>query len=110
VDWQTLGVGLAGRDLAYFTGTSLEPDVRRAVEQELVGDYHRALSDSGVEDYDFATCWHDYRYGMVQAPLITALGCAFAVDTERGDDMMAVMLRRGCQAIRDLGTLDLIAN
>ena len=29
VDWQTLGIGLAGRDLAYFTGTSLEPDCAR---------------------------------------------------------------------------------
>lgn len=41
-------------------------------------------------------------------PLISALGCAFSIETERGDDMMAAMLRRGCQAIRDLGTLDLI--
>ena len=32
-----------------------------------------------------------------------------AIESERGDDMMAAMLRRGCQAIRDLGTLDLIA-
>ena len=28
VDWQTLGVGLPARDLAYFTATSLDPDVR----------------------------------------------------------------------------------
>jgi len=108
VDWQTLGVGLAGRDLAYFTGTSLEPDLRAAGEEELVADYHRALLAQGVADYDLATCWQDYRSGMVQAPLISALGCAFAVGTDRGDDMMAVMLRRGCQAIRDLGTLELI--
>lgn len=108
VDWQTLGVGLAGRDLAYFTGTSLEPGVRMAGERNLVEQYHRALLATGVRGYDLETCWHDYRYGMVQAPLITALGCAFAVATERGDDMMAVMLRRGCRAIRDLGTLDLI--
>lgn len=109
VDWQTLGVGLAGRDLAYFTGTSLEPDLRAAVERDLVADYHRALQEQGVSDYDLDTCWHDYRLGMIQVPLISALGCAFAVDSERGDDMMAAMLRRGCQAIRDLDTLDLIS-
>ncbi len=28
VDWQTVGIGLPGRDLAYFTGTSLEPELR----------------------------------------------------------------------------------
>lgn len=45
---------------------------------------------------------------MLQAPLITVLGCAFATSTERGDDMMVVMAERGCQAIRELGTLELI--
>ena len=108
VDWQTLGVGLAGRDLAYFTGTSLEPDLRAEVEEELVGEYHRALGEQGVTGYDQSTCWHDYRLGMIQVPLISALGCAFAIESERGDDMMAAMLRRGCRAIRDLGTLELI--
>ncbi|KDE99162.1 aminoglycoside phosphotransferase [Mycolicibacterium aromaticivorans JS19b1 = JCM 16368] len=110
VDWQTLGVGLAGRDLAYFTGTSLEPALRAEAERDLVADYHRALLDTGVSDYDAATCWHDYLLGMIQVPLISALGCAFAVETERGDDMMAAMLRRGCAAIRDLGTLELVTS
>ena len=32
----------------------------------------------------------------------------FAAATERGDDMVLAMLSRGCQAIRELGTLDLI--
>lgn len=108
VDWQTLGIGLAGRDLAYFTGTSLEPELRVQVERGLVSEYHEALREQGVGDYDADTCWHDYRLGMIQVPLISALGCAFSIETERGDDMMAAMLRRGCQAIRDLGTLDLI--
>ncbi|APE18299.1 phosphotransferase family protein [Mycolicibacterium pallens] len=110
VDWQTLGVGLAGRDLAYFTGTSLEPALRAEAEKDLVAEYHRALLDTGVNDYDDAACWYDYVLGMVQVPLISALGCAFAVETERGDDMMAAMLRRGCAAIRDLGTLELITS
>ncbi|WP_431233760.1 phosphotransferase family protein [Mycolicibacterium psychrotolerans] len=110
VDWQTLGVGLAGRDLAYFTGTSLEPALRAEAERDLVAEYHRALLDTGVSDYDAATCWQDYLLGMIQVPLISALGCAFAVETERGDDMMAAMLRRGCAAIRDLGTLELVTS
>jgi len=45
---------------------------------------------------------------MLQAPLITTLGCAFASSTQRGDEMIAVMLARGCQAIRELQTLELI--
>jgi hypothetical protein len=108
VDWQTLGVGLPTRDLAYFTATSLNPQLRASIEEGLVDDYHRTLSEYGVTDYDRETCWRDYRLGVPQAPLISALGFAFAAGTERGDDMVLTMLARGCQAIRDLETLELI--
>lgn len=108
VDWQTLGVGLPARDLAYFTATSLDSQLRATLERDLVSDYHRALLGYGVTDYDRETCWRDYRLGVVQAPLISALGFAFASSTERGDDMVLTMLSRGCQAIRDLDTLELI--
>jgi hypothetical protein len=109
VDWQTLGVGLPARDLAYFTATSLNSQLRLTIEKDLVGEYYRGLSGYGVTGYDRETCWRDYRLGMPQALLISALGFAFATATERGDDMVLAMLRRGCQAIRDLGTLELIA-
>ena len=105
-----MGVGLAGRDLAFFTATSLDPEMRPQVEERLVADYHRALLGYGVVDYDVDTCWHDYRLGVVQAPLITALGLAFASSTERGDEMILTMLSRGCRAVRELGTLDLISS
>lgn len=108
VDWQTLGVGLPARDLAYFTATSLEPELRAACEEELVDAYHRALLGYGVTAYDRETCWRDYRLGMPQALLISTLGFAFAAATDRGDEMVLTMLTRGCRAIRDLGTLDLI--
>ncbi|OBK72155.1 phosphotransferase family protein [Mycobacterium sp. 1274761.0] len=110
VDWQTVGIGLPGRDLAYFTGTSLEPSLRSEIERDLVERYHRSLLEYGVADYDPETCWLDYRLGMVQVPLLVALGTAFASTTERGDDMMMAMLSRGCQAIRELETLELISS
>ncbi len=108
VDWQTLGVGLPARDLAYFTATSLNSELRSTIEKGLVDEYYRTLLGYGVTGYGPETCWGDYRLGMPQALLISALGFAFATATERGDDMVLTMLRRGCQAIRDLGTLELI--
>ncbi|MCV7423572.1 aminoglycoside phosphotransferase family protein [Mycobacterium yunnanensis] len=108
VDWQTLGVGLPARDLAYFTGTSLAPELRAVVEHDLVAAYFAELSGYGVGDYGLDTCWEDYRVGMVQVPFLSVLGCAFSVSTERGDDMMLVMMQRGCQAIRELGSLDAV--
>jgi hypothetical protein len=109
VDWQTLSAGLPARDLAYFTGTSLLPADRAAVEDTLVAAYHARLLSHGVTGYDLETCRRDYRLGMLQVPMLTALGCAFASSTDRGDEMMRVMLERGCQAIRELGSLELIS-
>lgn len=108
VDWQTLGSGLPTRDLAYFTGTSLDPVTRAAAERDLVAEYHAGLVALGVAGYDADTCWRDYRLGMLQAPLIIVFGVAFANSTERGDDMMLVMAERSCRAIRELDTLALI--
>jgi hypothetical protein len=108
VDWQTMGVGLPTRDLAYFTATSLAPEMRAEIERDLVGRYHEALLGYDVTGYDADTCWRDYRLGVVQAPLISALGFAFAASTERGDEMMLAMFHRGCRAIRELETLELI--
>lgn len=108
VDWQTLAVGLPARDLAYFIGTSVQPTERARHERALVESYHQALQSYGVGDYDSETCWQDYRFGMLQIPLITTLGFAFSAATERGDDMVVTMLERGSRAIRDLGTLELV--
>ena len=84
--------------------------MRSEVERDLVNDYYRSLLRYGITDYDIDTCWRDYRLGVVQAPLLVALGTAFASSTERGDEMMLAMLSRGCQAIRELGTLELISS
>ena len=109
IDWQTLSLALPARDLAYFIGTSLSPDVRSDHEAGLVGDYHRALTGHGVDNYGVDDCWDDYRYSMIQGPLISVFGCAYGTRTDRGDEMFAAMVARSCTAIRDLDTLSLVA-
>ncbi|CAN5556158.1 phosphotransferase [soil metagenome] len=108
VDWQTITLGLPARDLAYFLSTSLSPEDRRQHEDDLVADYHRALLSHGVTGHDLEQCFDDYRFGMLQGPLITIVGAAYGERTDRGDTMFLAMAARSCQAIRDLGTLELI--
>ena len=108
LDWQTLSLALPARDLAYLVATSLEPDVRREVERHVVAAYHARLVALGVDGYDLETCWEDYRFAQLQAPLVAVFGCAYGTRTERGDRMFAAMVRRSAAAIRDLGTLDLV--
>ena len=108
VDWQTVTLGLPARDLAYFVSTSLSPEDRRTHEDEIVAEYHRALVSHGVSGHPLEECVDDYRFGMLQGPLITIVGAAYGDRTDRGDEMFLAMAARSCQAIRDLGTLDLL--
>jgi len=108
LDWQTLSLGLPARDLAYFIGTGLLVEDRRAHEADLVAAYHEALVGHGVTDHDGEQCWDDYRFAMLQGPLVSVFGCAYGTRTERGDRMFAAMVTRACAAIRDLGTLELV--
>jgi hypothetical protein len=110
LDWQTLGVGSPTRDLAYFIGTGLATDLRRETERELVGAYHDELLRRGIKGYDFEQCFHEYRLGHLQAPLLTMIGAIFATRerSEAADIMFLAMATRSCAAIRDLGTLDLL--
>ena len=110
VDWQTLSLALPARDLAYFLGTSLSVEDRRAHERDLVAAYHQALTSYGVADYSLEECWDDYAFAMVQGPLVATFGCAYGTRTERGDRMFAAMVTRACTAIRDLGTLALASD
>jgi hypothetical protein len=108
VDWQTLDIGLPGRDLAYFLGNSLLPDDRRRHERDLVEDYYDALVSYGVTDYSLEECFDDYRYGHFQGLMITVLAAVGLTHTERGDAMFMAMSSRACAAIRDLGSLQLL--
>lgn len=107
VDWQGMAVGLPGRDVAFFLSTGLSIDDRRTHERAIVEEYHEHLTRY-VPDFTVDECWDDYRYGLVQTVFITVFGLVYGTRTERGDRMFAAMTERGCAAIRDLGTLDLI--
>ena len=53
-------------------------------------------------------CLDDYRFALLQGPLITVLGAAYSQRTDRGDDMFMAMAARSCAAVRDHRTLDLV--
>ncbi len=108
VDWQTLDIGLPGRDLGYFLGNSLMPEDRRRWERELVRTYYDGLASYGVTDYSWAECYEDYRYGHFQGCCVWALAAVGLSHTERGDAMFMAMSSRACEAIRDLDSLALL--
>ena len=61
VDWQTLGLGPAMRDAAYFIGGALPVEERRAHEESLLRAYHDELLAQGVAGFSWEQCWEEYR-------------------------------------------------
>lgn len=108
VDWQTCTVGPGPSDVAYFIGAGLLPEVRRALEEDLVRQYHLGLMAAGVSDYGWARCWQDYRRGT-WAGLVMAVGASMMVErTPRGDQMFLAMASRHARQALDLEAPDLL--
>ena len=53
VDWQIALQSAGVYDVAYFLSQSVAPEVRRAIERDLLRSYHEALLAGGVRDYSF---------------------------------------------------------
>jgi aminoglycoside/choline kinase family phosphotransferase len=102
IDWQLAAWGRGAYDLALFAAGSMDPEVRRAIEDALVERYHRALVAHGVEGYTLADCRRDYRFGHV-LNLPNPVTALVAVDggTERGRRMLMANARRALAAVAD---------
>lgn len=108
VDWQTVTLGPALTDVAYFLGAGLVPDERRAHEGRLVRRYHDDLVAAGVEGYDWERCWEDYRRGT-WAGLVMAVAASMLVErTDRGDEMFMTMAERHALHALDLDAAELL--
>ncbi len=52
IDYQILGKGRPGWDVAYFITTALSPDHKNE-EEQMLHHYHKTLCSEGVTDYSF---------------------------------------------------------
>jgi len=65
IDWQCWRIDTATDDLAYMIALHWFPERRRALERDLLKNYHDKLLKFGVKNYDWDTCWHDYRLSVI---------------------------------------------
>lgn len=102
VDWQTVQLGCPAGDIAYFLGSGLAVDDRRAHEFDIVKDYFTALSAHDTGGYSARDLEFEYRRGAWQG-FVIGVGAAVLVErTERGDDMFLTMLHRHAHHALDL--------
>lgn len=108
-DWQVASCGPAVKDLAYFACTSLDIETRREIDGRLVETYVAHLNIDGVERLSFAEAWDSYRLfaftGYVAAGVTAVFGRRL-----QSEESTRAGLRRAVQAVRDLGSLELLRN
>jgi hypothetical protein len=102
LDWQGVAFGRGSMDVAYFLGTSMTTDARRAHERALVAGYHAALRARGVQGYSAEDCWTDYRLGAIWALQSGIFGLGAVRRTPRGDAMWRSWIERAAAQTRDL--------
>lgn len=111
IDWQGAHKGTGASDIAYFQAFCLEPEHRRAVEMDLIRDYHESLVDNGVIGYDFDQCLQDYRLSMFE-PLgvLVMAGAYLDFASERGRALAAAGIQRLTAAMADHRMVELLAD
>lgn len=105
IDWQNCGWGPALKDVAYFLATSVDPEVRRQHERDLLDLYLRTVEDSaapiGQSILDPDDAWFAYRVLTITGYVAAAVTALFrdrlqaAANAEQG-------LLRATAAVQDL--------
>ncbi|GAC84659.1 hypothetical protein GP2_024_00860 [Gordonia paraffinivorans NBRC 108238] len=110
LDWQTLGFGSGTIDISHFITLSLETEVRRTHERDLLKEYHDALVANGVENYSFDECLDDYRANSLYS-LQSGIHAANQVKRPpRGDEMWRIWVERATAQVQDQETVKVLTS
>ena len=108
IDWQSINLGCALNDVAYFMGTSLLPTDRKASEEALVRRYLAQLTKYDVQ-LSWDECWKLYRHYAPAGLNMAVIASMIVGETPRGNDMFMVMAKRSIAMCEDLDTVSLLA-
>ncbi len=109
LDWQSFAYGAGATDVAYFLAGALTPAERRAAEPQLLGLYHRTLTEMGVEDYSLADLQRHYAQGAFLLFLTAFFASMVVEQTARGDEMFLQMVGGACDHIADHNALSVLS-
>jgi len=106
IDWQNVMVSNPLQDLAWLAASSLEVDVRRAIENEYLEYYRLKMAEHGVKGYTIEQIRDDYDVGLLFIMSFNILiAGAFVPSSERDRRMAIVGLERAIAAVIDRGLL-----
>lgn len=106
LDWQLMMRGCWAHDVVYIMVTALDPEVRRAHERELLGEYLELLAAAGVADAPgldagFEQCRGAALWGLV-------IGWLICPPENYGQPITEANISRAVTAVTDYDTIALI--
>ena len=109
VDWQVITRGRGIQDLAYLICQSMTVEARLAQEEDLLGRWHRRLTESGVRGYDFEQARLDYRRSVMRGLAVPVeMGGSLDLGNERGAALVREIVERSFRAALDWDVLDVL--
>lgn len=108
VDYQLLLHTSGAHDFGYMLSQSLDTDLRRQHEQDLLREYHDTLMAAGVDSYPWERCWEDYRRVVLFWLMGPVYGGSVDPANERGAKFLQTIVQRSLAAIDDLNCRDLL--
>lgn len=83
LDWQILGKGRGVYDVAYLLISSLQPDLRRQIERDILHTYRQRLLLAGINGYSWDHCWREYTQSVIGKLMLTVVATVlFENDTD----------------------------
>ena len=107
-DWQACLRGKGVHDLAYFLAGSLETEIRRDSEHELIERWVTGLRKRGVVEYGEEEAFLDYRKAIMFLWTYVVNNGGLASTSQRDYDWVEKQVQRHADAIMDHRCLDLI--
>ncbi len=109
IDWQLMARIRPGWDIAYFLGTSLPEELRRAWQNDLQARYLAGLAVGGVPDYAREQFDTDFRLATMAMTIIPVLGgAAFDLSNERSTQLFGAILARSLASVVENDCLALL--
>ncbi len=103
IDWQLCRAGSWARDVAYLLATSLDPEIRRSAERDLLADYLDRLGPDAPAPDDAWLAYRRHVVYAVEAMLVTA-----AVGVMMPKSTSLTLVNRAATAAADLDSFDVL--
>ncbi len=108
-DWGMARTGRSVGDLSILLAFSMTTELRRQVEKEIIGQYHKRLLFKGVSGYSLEECWNDYLKTFLLNATLPIIAFARADQNDvRAKKFFNLIVNRWFSAIVDNGIIDLL--